>query len=181
MAKDKKKTGSIDDITPEQWNEMNRLRLEEVRDSKENDKVVNIEYDTCNDIGFPEDTFTLSVGDITADSIPFTLHTDDTVSYTIKEPINYKFNEGVLMAEFKDYIDSTYSGHYGQGGLQSSEIIVDRGHGMGFFSGNVDKYNGRYGKKGETPADYRKDILKIIHYGFLMLYEHDRIHGNTTD
>jgi len=147
MAKDKKKTGSIDDITPEQWNEMNRLHLEEVRDSKENDKVVNIEYDTCNDIGFPEDTFTLSVGDITADSIPFTLHTDDTVSYTIKEPINYKFNEGVLMAEFKDYIDSTYSGHYGQGGLQSSEIIVDRGHGMGFFSGNVDKYNGRYGKK----------------------------------
>lgn len=88
--------------------------------------------------------------------------------------VDYKFNEGNLIQEFKEYIDSTYSAHYGQGGLQSSEVIIDRGHGMGFFSGNVDKYNGRYGKKG-TPVDHRKDILKIIHYGFLMLFEHDRV------
>ena len=87
---------------------------------------------------------------------------------------NYKFNEGTLIEEFKKYIDSTYSQHYGQGGLQSSEVIVDRGHGMGFFLGNVDKYNGRYGKKGDA-TDHRKDIVKIIHYGFLALYEHDRI------
>ena len=88
---------------------------------------------------------------------------------------NYKFREDELIAEFMKYIDQTYDGHYGQGGLQSSEVIVDRGHGIGFFLGNVDKYNGRYGKKGE-PADHRKDIVKIIHYGFLALYEHDRIH-----
>jgi hypothetical protein len=88
---------------------------------------------------------------------------------------NYKFREDALIAEFSAYIDQTYDGHYGQGGLQSSEVIVDRGHGIGFFLGNVDKYNGRYGKKGE-PADHRKDIVKIIHYGFLALYEHDRIH-----
>jgi len=92
---------------------------------------------------------------------------------------DYKFNENNLIREFADYIDNTYGGHYGQGGLQSSEVIVDRGHGMGFFLGNVDKYNGRYGKKG-TPADHRKDIMKIIHYGFLALYEHDRIHENDT-
>jgi|SRR6056300_562610 len=91
--------------------------------------------------------------------------------------IEYKFREDELIDEFRKYIDSTYSGHYGQGGLQSSEIIVDRGHGMGFFSGNVDKYNGRYGKKG-TAKDHRKDIMKIIHYGFLMLYEHDRVNSN---
>lgn len=91
------------------------------------------------------------------------------------EKVNYKFNEDKLIKEFFDYITSTYSGHYGQGGLQSSEVIVDRGHGMGFFLGNVDKYNARYGKKG-TPTDQRKDLLKIIHYGFLALYEHDRLH-----
>lgn len=90
--------------------------------------------------------------------------------------VKYKFREDELLKEFKEYIDSTYSGHYGQGGLQSAEVMVDRGHGLGFFSGNVDKYNGRYGKKGE-PSEHRKDILKIIHYGFLMLYEHDRLHG----
>lgn len=91
--------------------------------------------------------------------------------------IDYKFREPELIEEFKRYIDSTYAGHYGQGGLQSAEVIIDRGHGMGFFSGNVDKYNGRYGKKG-SPAEHRKDITKIIHYGFLMLYEHDRIYSN---
>lgn len=90
--------------------------------------------------------------------------------------IKYKFREDELQKEFKEYVDSTYSGHYGQGGLQSAEVIIDRGHGLGFFSGNVDKYNDRYGKKGE-PSEHRKDILKIIHYGFLMLYEHDRLHG----
>ena len=90
----------------------------------------------------------------------------------------YKFNEDVLVKEFMDYIDSTYGGHYGQGGLQSAEVIVDRGHGLGFFLGNVDKYNARYGKKGE-PADHRKDILKVIHYPFLALNEHDRIHNDT--
>ena len=88
----------------------------------------------------------------------------------------YKFNEDTLVKEFMDYIDSTYGGHYGQGGLQSAEVIVDRGHGLGFFLGNVDKYNARYGKKGE-PADHRKDILKVIHYAFLALNEHDIINS----
>ena len=51
----------------------------------------------------------------------------------------YKFREDELIEEFKKYIDSTYNAHYGQGGLQSAEIIVDRGHGDGFFHGNIDK------------------------------------------
>ena len=90
----------------------------------------------------------------------------------------YKFNEDALIEEFKQYIDSTYKGHYGQGGLQSSEVIVDRGHGLGFFLGNVDKYNARYGKKG-NPSDHRKDLMKVIHYAFLALYEHDRINNDS--
>ncbi len=91
---------------------------------------------------------------------------------------DYKFNEGALIEEFQTYIDSTYCAHYGQGGLQSSEVIVDRGHGMGFFLGNVDKYVARYGKKGSTPAEYRKDLQKVLHYGLLALYEHDRKYKN---
>lgn len=114
----------------------------------------------------------------TNETIEFERYTDG-VSLSMKNVgdigvIDYKFNEGNLIQEFKDYIDSTYTAHYGQGGLQSSEVIIDRGHGMGFFSGNVDKYNGRYGNKGTT-EDHRKDILKIIHYGFFMLFEHDRV------
>lgn len=89
----------------------------------------------------------------------------------------YKFREDELIKEFSDYIDSTYKGHYGQGGLQSAEVIVDRGHGLGFFLGNVDKYNARYGKKGSR-SDHRKDVMKVIHYAFLALYEHDRLHSD---
>jgi len=90
----------------------------------------------------------------------------------MKQP-NYKFNEGALIKEFQSYIDSTYGQHYGQGGLQSSEVIIDRGHGLGFFLGNVDKYNARYGKKGNAD-DHRKDLMKVLHYGLLALYEQDR-------
>jgi hypothetical protein len=94
--------------------------------------------------------------------------------------INYKFREDELIQEFKEYIDKTYSGHYGQGSLQSSEVIVDRGHGLGFFLGNVDKYNARYGKKG-SPTDHRKDIVKVLHYALLALYEHDRLNEDKKD
>ena len=94
----------------------------------------------------------------------------------MKQP-NYKLNEGALIKELQSYIDSTYNAHYGQGGLQSSEVIIDRGHGLGFFLGNVDKYNARYGKKGDTPAEWRKDLMKVLHYGLLALYEHDRTNG----
>ncbi len=91
-----------------------------------------------------------------------------------KPAINYKFNEGTLIKEFQSYIDSTYGTHYCQGGFQSSEVIVDRGHGLGFFLGNVDKYNARYGKKG-TVEDHRKDLMKVLHYALLALNEHDRL------
>ena len=90
--------------------------------------------------------------------------------------IHYKFREDELINELKTYIDATYSSHYG-GGLQSSEVIVDRGRGMDFFLGNVDKYNARYGKKGSGPQEYRKDLMKILHYSLLALYEHDRIYN----
>ena len=95
----------------------------------------------------------------------------------MSKQINYKFSEGALIKELQAYIDSTYDAHYGQGGLQSSEVIVDRGHGLGFFLGNVDKYNARYGKKGDV-KDHRKDLMKVLHYALLALYEHDRINSN---
>lgn len=159
----------LNDATPAEWDRAASV-LERDYDVPHDDYTMSIESKHMRNDDW------LTFGDITAgQNITFTV-TDD-----FNPRIDYKFREDQLIEEFRLYIDSTYSGHYGQGGLQSSEVIIDRGHGMGFFSGNVDKYNGRYGKKGETPADHRKDIMKIIHYGFLMLYEHDRIHGNNSN
>lgn len=91
--------------------------------------------------------------------------------------IKYKYNEANLIDEIKRYIDSTYNQHYSQGDIQSTEIAIDRGRGIGFTLGNVDKYSGRYGLKG-TVEDWRKDLMKIIHYAIIALYVHDLEHNN---
>ena len=86
--------------------------------------------------------------------------------------IDYKFDEGRHIGEFKDYIDSTYSGHYSTNKFQATEFIIDGGHGTGFCIGNVLKYAQRYGKKG-TRGDARKDLMKVLHYALIQLYIHD--------
>ena len=86
--------------------------------------------------------------------------------------IEYKFNEDNLIAEFQKYIDSTYTGHYSKNKFQSTEVIIERGHGTGFCMGNIDKYSNRYGNKG-TRDDARKDLMKVLHYALIQLYIHD--------
>ena len=90
-----------------------------------------------------------------------------------KKTINYKFSEGALIKELQAYIDNTYNGHYSKNQFQSTEFISDCGHGIGFAIGNILKYAQRYGKKG-TPADARRDLMKVLHYSIIALHEHDK-------
>tara|TARA_B100000575_G_scaffold280410_1_gene269850 strand:- start:1059 stop:1343 length:285 start_codon:yes stop_codon:yes gene_type:complete len=90
-----------------------------------------------------------------------------------KKTINYKFSEGALIQELQSYIDKTYDGHYSKNQFQSTEFISDCGHGIGFAIGNILKYAQRYGKKG-TPADARRDLMKVLHYSIIALHEHDK-------
>tara|TARA_Y100001972_G_scaffold104363_1_gene131226 strand:+ start:7001 stop:7282 length:282 start_codon:yes stop_codon:yes gene_type:complete len=90
-----------------------------------------------------------------------------------KKTINYKFSEGALIKELQSYIDKTYDGHYSKNQFQSTEFISDCGHGIGFAIGNILKYAQRYGKKG-TPADARRDLMKVLHYSIIALHEHDK-------
>jgi len=92
------------------------------------------------------------------------------VTYIIDKIINYKYNEDKLIRELQDYVDSTYGQHYAQGKIQTTEFIIDNGHGIGHTVGNIIKYAQRYGKKA---GRNRKDILKILHYTLIMLYVHD--------
>lgn len=82
----------------------------------------------------------------------------------------YKYSEYKTIQELKDYIDSTYDEHYSKNKYQATEFIIDAGHGEGFCIGNIMKYAQRYGKKG---GKNRKDILKILHYGMILLHIHD--------
>ena len=87
--------------------------------------------------------------------------------------IDYKFNEGELCEELASYIDKTYDSHYSKNKFQSTEFIVDCGHGIGFAIGNILKYAQRYGRKGHR-IDHRKDLMKVLHYALIALSEHDR-------
>ena len=81
--------------------------------------------------------------------------------------IDYKYEEDKLLSEFSSYIDNTYDQHYSLNKYQSTEFIIDSGHGEGFCIGNIMKYAQRYGKKNGKD---RKDLLKVIHYGIISLY-----------
>lgn len=91
--------------------------------------------------------------------------------------ISYKFNERALLEELQAYIDTTYDSHYSAGKIQATEDIIDDGHGIGFCVGNAKKYLKRYGKKGETPVEWRKDLTKVLHYALITLYVHDTLYG----
>jgi len=86
--------------------------------------------------------------------------------------IQYKYNEPKTLKDIQDYIESTYAQHYSQNKFQATEFIIDSGYGDGFCLGNMQKYTQRYGKKG-NPEDWRKDIMKVMHYAIMMLYVHD--------
>lgn len=88
--------------------------------------------------------------------------------------IKYKYNEGEILRQLQDYIDGTYGEHYSTNKYQATEFIIDGGHGEGFCLGNVMKYAQRYGKK---DGYNRKDLMKIIHYAIIAMYNHDLQHG----
>ena len=94
------------------------------------------------------------------------------MDYFNSENIDYKFNEDILIDEFRDYINSTYESHYSKDKFQATEFIIDGGHGTGFCIGNVLKYAQRYGKKGSR-SDARKDLMKVLHYALIQLHIHD--------
>lgn len=86
--------------------------------------------------------------------------------------IDYKYEEGKLLEELRKYINKTYGEHYSQNNYQATEFIIDGGHGIGFTIGNILKYGQRYGHKG-TPEDWRKDLMKVLHYAIIALHVHD--------
>ena len=90
--------------------------------------------------------------------------------YTVKEDSMHKYNEKELLKEIDDYISSTYRGHYSSNNVQTLDLIDSVGDAEAFCRSNVLKYASRYDRKGTA----RKDIIKIIHYGLLLLHFNDK-------
>ena len=81
-----------------------------------------------------------------------------------------KYNEDEILKEISDYISNTYKGHYSVGNVQTLDLIDSVGDAEAFCRSNVLKYASRYDRKGSA----RKDIIKIIHYGILLLHFSDK-------
>jgi len=84
----------------------------------------------------------------------------------------YKYNEDALLTELRDYITGTYGQHYSAGNdsIQTLDLIEACGDAEAFCRSHILKYASRYDKKGSA----RRDIIKILHYGLLLLHFNDK-------
>jgi hypothetical protein len=83
-----------------------------------------------------------------------------------------KYNEDALLKELRDYIVRTYGQHYSAGNdeIQTLDLIESCGDAEAFCRSNILKYASRYDRKGTA----RRDIIKILHYGLLLLHFSDK-------
>lgn len=86
--------------------------------------------------------------------------------------VTFKYNEEQLITELRDYITSTYKQHYSTGNdsIQTLDLIEACGDAESFCRSNILKYASRYDRKGTA----RRDIIKILHYGLLLLHFSDK-------
>ena len=100
---------------------------------------------------------------------------DDHITFNLdmnKDPNRYKYSEDEILKELTDYISGTYNQHYSAGDdkIQTLDLIEACGDGEAFCRSNILKYASRYDKKGTA----RRDIIKILHYGLLLLHFSDK-------
>jgi len=147
--------------------------------------------------GMGEDYITMPVPDPYADQVDFqvdnmvgaadTINIDtssfgqDVVTFGDSKPqpdLKYKsqkYQEDKGIKDLKDYVSSTYRGHYTNknSDTQTLDLIHSVGDAESFCRSNALKYLSRYDKKGTA----KQDILKAMHYCLLLYY----FSGNTKE
>ena len=101
-----------------------------------------------------------------------------TDAYKPKPDLDFKpqkYEEDKGIADLKDYVSSTYRGHYTNknSDTQTLDLIHSVGDAEAFCRSNAIKYLSRYDKKGSA----KNDILKAMHYCLLLYY----FSGNTQE
>jgi len=82
--------------------------------------------------------------------------------------IEYKYGEKQIIDDIKTYIDSTYTGHYiTDTDIQALDAWIALGDATSSFRDTAIKYLWRYGKKN---GNNKQDLMKVLHYTMLMLY-----------
>ena len=98
---------------------------------------------------------------------------DDTISFDaptpgIEKDCTRKYKEDESIEALKNYISTTYGGHYtsDNNSVQTLDLIESVGDAESFCRSNAIKYLSRYDKKGQA----KRDILKALHYSLLLYH-----------
>jgi len=139
------------------------------------DSINNVTIDTSNlDFNINVDDSVVYAGDSIGDSVyADTWPHAETVKLNIPTPgiesnNPRKYKEDESIKALKDYICTTYNGHYTskENNVQTLDLIESVGDAESFCRSNAIKYLSRYDKKGQA----KRDILKALHYTLLLYH-----------
>ena len=101
---------------------------------------------------------------------------DDAIAHLVDKPVSSgiednstrKYKEDESIEALKNYISTTYGGHYtsDNNSVQTLDLIESVGDAEAFCRSNAIKYLSRYDKKGQA----KRDILKALHYSLLLYH-----------
>ena len=110
---------------------------------------------------------------------------DDAIAHHITTPTpgidkdcTRKYKEDESIEALKNYISTTYGGHYtsDNNNVQTLDLIESVGDAESFCRSNAIKYLSRYDKKGQA----KRDILKALHYSLLLYHFSGQLNETTT-
>ena len=151
--------------------------------------VENITIDTSN---FDDDGLDFDGGNVITDFDDITFYDDTWPHASLATPIEYgelptpgieskstrKYKEDESIEALKNYISTTYGGHYtsDNNSVQTLDLIESVGDAESFCRSNAIKYLSRYDKKGQA----KRDILKALHYSLLLYHFSGQLNETTT-
>ena len=97
------------------------------------------------------------------------VNTSEETNVQIK-PHRWKYNEGKIVNDLWDYLQSTYGEHYttdDEESIQCFDAWIAMGDATPTFRNTAIKYLWRYGKKN---GNNKKDLMKALHYIVLCLH-----------
>jgi hypothetical protein len=125
--------------------------------------TLNLDFSSSGDDYYPSSFTALSDND---DAIAHLI--DKPVSSGIEDNSPRKYKEDESIEALKNYISTTYGGHYtsDNNSVQTLDLIESVGDAESFCRSNAIKYLSRYDKKGQA----KRDILKALHYSLLLYH-----------
>ena len=142
------------------------------------DDITNVSIDTSNyTVDFDGyETLNITMPDDYPSAFTAFSDNDDSIAHLIDTPVSSgiednstrKYKEDESIEALKNYISTTYGGHYtsDNNSVQTLDLIESVGDAEAFCRSNAIKYLSRYDKKGQA----KRDILKALHYSLLLYH-----------